>query len=203
MEKIKILLVEDDPKQITWAKKVFEHDELRVYENWHDFYNRENLPTDFVITDLSIPRNNHNEKESLPTWGLSVFGRCINLLKNKEIKGLALVTNFEHHWHKMKEVEIKLFYSIQQIVESLGKKVERSRETKELFLQENNFLNMVFLFDCNVLVNNVMSPEGEMLTREECIDRENLKEEMFAARLLCEKGYVNLKPYKEVLDILR
>ncbi|MDD3487226.1 MAG: response regulator [Candidatus Moranbacteria bacterium] len=95
--KYKVLVIEDSPIQLDWAKKELSAMPVQVvfassFSEARDKFKNQ----DFILTDLELP----NHKGEQPSWenGLRLFLASLNRFgQKKELKGLALVSNLNLH----------------------------------------------------------------------------------------------------------
>lgn len=104
-EKELIVLVEDDPDQIKWARKELAGENLLVFESFKSVYRKwimnEERPQEkwYLITDLFIP-NWGKENEETKDLGTEVFelsSRAILEKRSSAPLGTSIVSNAEHH----------------------------------------------------------------------------------------------------------
>jgi CheY-like chemotaxis protein len=105
---MKILLVEDSAIQINWAKKELEEHELVIAVNASEALSAlKNDTFDIVLTDLVMPggfpldpdlRDQNDTPQAFHGW--NIFRKILQMHMKGEIKGIALVSNFEHHLEK-------------------------------------------------------------------------------------------------------
>jgi len=113
MEKYKILIIEDDPRQITWAKECLKNHELiflNSFEEYQQFDKKKKEEMHIVITDLFLPRK--TGEENTEALGHLIFSKQLELLQHKRyfkffnpnfwlakinLFGLALLSDYEHH----------------------------------------------------------------------------------------------------------
>lgn len=214
MERYRILLIEDNKHQIAWAKECLKDHKLTIAESEQEFYEivfqkRRNcvmedlvmaLPFDFAITDMELPI----EKGHLtsPHIGKGIFEFLVEdtLEEYKdpaisELKGCALVSNYEHHAAQRKgELLFDLINYTWQYgnnCESIGKPWEPSKVLKVLDLHGSTY-------------SHYSTKDGEIITREE-VDKRYGGDHRLASWALAvteEGGCMYLKPYDKILDCL-
>lgn len=184
MEKLKILLVEDDARQIEWAKKCFKKHRLTICESEKAFLANDPTSFDCVITDLFLPKS----KGEQPDYqvGLNIYKQLVELTNNNQLKACALLSNFEHHCDKMN--------------------FDVMRSLKEEFEKTKNDINIFVEFDISWdAYKYFMSPDMKITTKEEI--REMGKNGTFycggivpEAVAVKNYGYIFLKRYPEILE---
>lgn len=206
MEKYKILIIEDDPRQIAWAKECLKEHELTFAESEEEFYkilynpfvgmdglvDTREKTFDFAITDLFLPIKK-GESTSLEI-GRGIFeGLASYQVKYNKMKGCALFSNYEHHLSDALS-SFKLQYSPN--IDKLNcyeiENINGEWEAKKAFA----VIDM-----CWEQYSHFQTTTGEILTLEE------IKEK----GINCEKGLIGfikeesislLKPYQRILDCL-
>ena len=90
----KVLIVEDDPIQIEWAKKVLDGMPVQVvFASAVVEVDSKIQDQDFILTDLEIPREPFGQ--TCPDNGLKIFDYYLKC--QDKYRGFAIVSNFEHH----------------------------------------------------------------------------------------------------------
>lgn len=92
---LNILIVEDDERQFAWARRSLTGHNLTLLRTGEEFSNYQGQP-DLIITDLVLPWRSGGQ----PTYacGMRMFEEAIRHLMAGKIKGLAMVSDFEHHF---------------------------------------------------------------------------------------------------------
>lgn len=215
MERYRILLIEDNKHQIAWAKECLKDYELTIVESEQEFheiifqkrkvfgYEEELLvmvfPFDFAITDMELPIEKGHSTS--PHIGKGIFELLVQktLEENKkpernELKGCALVSNYEHHAAQRKGElifgTIDFTWQYGRKCESLGKPWEPSKVLKVLDLHGSSY-------------SHYSTRDGEVITKEEVEKRYGGgSTTSWALAVKPEGGCVYLKPYDKVLDCL-
>lgn len=199
---MKILLAEDDPRQVKLAQQTLSDHELLVcqYRNaaveyfdvWGDNYHLFKS-FDLLLTDLLLPF----EADGKPDYkaGMSLFQKGMGLLAHEMIQGVALVSNFEHHLDMDEAVPQDELEQIGKLVRTFGKSVVRGDEGNLTTARISpKGWNAIFLFDLHI--NNytqLLSPTGELQPKEEVLQRYG---RMDAAK---KAGFILPKPYALVV----
>jgi len=223
---IKILLVEDDPIQIDWAREQLKEYDLTVATTLREkdeiFYDPENKNKfDIVITDLELPEDKGKEPKLFDIDANSGYSFFKSLLERRvnqiSPKGLALVSNYEHHVVKSKESyqfkkainELMLLSTLTALVQSRSRRymnVSDNDNLVQIVKQENCANNVVIVVD-NVFVNDYpfYFSDGKVATNEEIQTRfsKKSKESYLTCGACCvkEEGIL-LKPYAEIAEYL-
>ena len=95
-KKARVLLVEDDEDQIKWAcQQIGELCNLTIARNVQESESLKEKGWDMVLSDLELPAR----FDSLPNFqsGRRHFEGYLEMLEGGKIKGLGLLSNFEHH----------------------------------------------------------------------------------------------------------
>lgn len=174
---MRILLVEDDLRQIGLAQQVLTgHDLLacQCFEDtkaYFDPYGQQHelvQPFDLLVTDLLLPFKPGADPDH--KIGLRIFETGLALLARDKIKGLALVSNFEHHVNmenimKLPRDELE---RLGKLVYNLGKSIWTGGDCLTVGKISPKAWNAIFLFDLHINhYSHLLSPEGEMWTRED------------------------------------
>lgn len=198
MERKRILIVEDDVRQITWAKESLKEHVLAFCENKEEF-EKENINNyDVVMTDLFLPEHANNIPDC--KVGLSIFSQLVQGVKNGVISKCALVSNLEGHLNKDFRENCHDDWEI--IIKEHEKWMSDCKTRLDLnigFYDESPFHR----------VTHFMSPEGNIVSKEklEVMRNNNLLREEVADRAIgyvaCKwNGYIILKPYNLILSEL-
>ncbi len=217
-EKVKILLIEDDERQINYAQQVLVGHELTVMR----FYRRGVMTSlkfyqqfDLVITDLVLPHEPCNPNiPSEPYWGrgVEIYFFAMYALSRGYVKGVALVSNYEHHIDSPEREDV--VYCREQIERELreaeGNTFHDFGNGKDIDWWHNNQVisnsetphNFTVVFDRNFTLCSFLDKSGRIVCPN---DLPKMSPEFTYEDL---KKYVNseglyiLKPYKEVVDAL-
>ena len=205
MGKYKILIIEDDPCQIAWAKQCLNEHELTFAESEDEFYEILYNPYitkdglvgtrektfDFAITDLFLPIK--KGESTSPIIGKGIFESCVGIqMKYSEMKGCALFSNYEHHVSN----ELSFF-----------KVGYCGGETIDTYMIDNRngewearkaFVVIDMLYDC---YSNFLTKEGEIITLENLEEKSKCCGKQTIA-FIREESIVLLKPYERILDCL-
>jgi len=217
MKKLRILIIEDDSRQIAWAKECLKEHELTFAESEQEFkrlifkkgwdesnneVTRIELPFDFVITDLELPI----EKGRLTSVhiGKGIFELLVHFTKLREgrtgmIRGCALCSCFEHHIAAGKESRTEMF-----IIESTWS-----------YWQNGHVNHLVGSLDSCSDVANIISVigrplmfyhhfvnrDGDILTKEEVEEKfsDSDRHSNPLSVAVTEGGYTPLKLYSEII----
>ncbi len=215
-----ILLIEDDERQIRWAKEScsehnltifttrFEWANSKIYSELED--NSQTKDSTLFLTDLYLPY----KKGDIPSpGGLYLFVESLKWLILKQMSGVAILSNFDHHIYedRLEQFERGQLNGIDMIVDNLGKHIEAKWQDKfrwmDLSIESSvpNPLNMLIMYDSVIVegYTHFMSPEGKILNRKEIEDKfGHGKYSEHPAKLAMKAGYLNLKPFKFVVDVL-
>lgn len=196
---MEILLVEDDPIQIEWAKNELLGHNLAVVKNYDSYIKwRSNKTPDLVVTDLFVPKK---DGEDPTDWGWNVFRDEVEYYLKGEIKGVALISNFEHHLEEIEKVQK------QCLIEAI-----RHGATARLFGLKRNFLHNELVFVREVRATNTIVLLDNI--NWTAFPKAMLKGKIISPMDYCgqasweiqeakEKGeFTLLKPYKEVVSAL-
>jgi response regulator RpfG family c-di-GMP phosphodiesterase len=203
----KVLVVEDNVVQINWAKKVLKDTNLKIAETQEEASNLlENNKFEYVLTDLEIPRVSGDKPEA--HHGQRVFEKGLEMLIQKDIRGMALVSNFEHHllFDSIKQKKLvskeekSEIYSANEkfkLIKLLaGVKVKGYTDPLS-FEREESLLNFLVFLD-SLLINQYPNfyKDGKVFTKE---DVETTYKNGYH---FCMAGGINLKPWKEIINAL-
>lgn len=213
-----ILLVEDDERQIKWARDCCSNYNLMVFTTTAEFYDSEiydglehkskAMGDTLLLTDLRLPYK--AEETPCPKEGLYLFTNALKWLAREQLKGVALLSNFEHHVYEEEQLEELVRGQLSGVVLAvyyLGKHISSEWEIGFRWLGlkigsfSSNPLNMLAMYDSLNIegYRHFMSPEGIVLSRE-------MVEEQFddkrPARSAMKAGCLNLKPFDFVIENL-
>lgn len=217
----KILIVEDDKRQLEWARSSLSNHTVLSVENWLGFssFGKESL--DLIITDLMIPED---DKEEGPKarFGLRVFLEAICLLSQQKIKGMALISNYEHHAHNLNidnvcedDLSSELMHNMKLIFGSIGKKVSNTYQTentsiRDLWQNDDSLnvyqegpMNIVFIYDLPFYSYSFFfdTKTKKAIKRKDFVKGvENQYD--YIMKSIKEGGCIPLKPYKEIVKAL-
>ena len=90
---MKILIVEDTDAQRDWAEKTIIGHEIYYARSKEEV--EWELNYDLVLSDLEIPKETNDEPKA--ATGMRLFKEFMDALMKGTIKGLAMVSNLEHH----------------------------------------------------------------------------------------------------------
>ncbi len=206
----KILLVEDDLRQMAWAEQSLTAHELfqaGSMKEYQEFLRTERM-FNLVITDLFLPGKPGGAPDY--TLGLDIFDGALRGLAREEIQGAALVSNFEHHVAAMVfgsegHNEDSSFGNTMRILNrysrSLGKRLE-TQDDKLIVTAEGGkrAWNMMFVVDLDMdNYTHFLSPDGRVLTKAEIGALFSGRKYITGIEAIKE-GYLNLKPYSVIVE---
>ncbi|GEM_PF-1276163 len=215
---MKILLVEDDSRQIEYAKIILKDYDLDVAVDTDEAtkkIDRKSKPQ-IVLTDLHLPSNLYDKDRPNAGNGLSFFSIALRELAKGEIEGLALVSNFEHHVHESKPQigqshedfikEKEAVNTATAFLDTIGKVVFVYDTGRWNFVKNKNSLNVCSFIDKELnFYKHFLSPDGKIYTSEEK-EQERVKESILMPDLnpyrLVPEGYLNLKPFHKIVEVL-
>ena len=212
MEKkdIRIMVIEDDPIQINWAKEQLKEYNLTIATTTQESKSlRGQAHFDLIITDLQLPLCSGEEPRY--SVGIDHFTSIFAALRAGEIKGLSVVSNFEHHISSEKEKDLALKWLndfrrkkpyppfIHETADGFGIRVtESSRGLKNfvLFMDKPLAYPKFFLLDeKSVVTKSVARQKGEKLPPgERAFDG--------VIRIVQHQVAIPLKPYGEIAEYL-
>lgn len=194
--KTKILVIEDDPRQITWAKESLKDNELTIAQTGKEAESYDFKMFDIILTDLFLP-DVINGKTSYKI-GLKFFHEIVALVKTNQLKACALISNFEGHLNKG-EIELS-------DVEYLSNERTKWYRSRGLYGDEKIDSRIDFFWrEQFSSYDNLMSSDGKIHTREEIqtmredgtLPEDGLRAELSACK---NYGFVLLKPYGRIVD---
>ena len=212
-KKVKILLIEDDERQINYAQQVLAGHELTVMRSWKQLGDPSDLfrQFDFIITDLMLPLEREDGSKSTPDWkvGLGIYTKALASLDLGEIKGVALVSNYEHHVENAREsgwdhdeVKREIMHAPQSAyVSSVGKRIEWDRRGGQIISKVVSMvdhpMNYLAIFDRSIwLMTEFLDQKGQVRVVTE------VPEGIIPREFFREQSLSIIKPYKEVIDAL-
>ena len=109
---MKILVVEDDLDQIEYAKGSLGDHDLTIFQTAKEFFDDREIFDiyDIILTDLFLPEKNGSESRS--ECGFRIIRRLVSTYfqnghKHPHLKGVGLVSDFEHHTSDLTGQELK------------------------------------------------------------------------------------------------
>jgi hypothetical protein len=202
----KVLIVEDDPIQIEWAKKELEglDIDLVVAQTMNEADDHLNEGIDFILQDLQIPKNEEGDPE--PAWGQYLYRKTLEMFADGFLKGIALVSNFHHHNNlpedKKYSGELNSFADNEN-TKYLGHKLKGGICQKHydnngriIFLSGSGLVNLIFLCDT---IDTLQFPfyyyKGSVIPRE-------IFKNQWRRGDITWDNVIMLKPWREVLITL-
>lgn len=215
---ISVLVVEDTPLQQDWAKETIGKDvDLTVVPDLLSYEAAvQSRQFDYVITDMFLPEviddqspyfvaedgfdehdnyiHSHGTSDFTPKFerGKAIFADGLAGLLQKKHKGVALVSNFEHHADKIERAEFDELLTTKQTYENVIKSFYDAQGHNDWKL------NALFFFDEPMTEYNHFLKDEKIVTVNEV---ERNTETMYGPHVMG-LGYTPLKPYKKVLDEL-
>lgn len=203
----KILLLEDDERQIQWARKSLVDHVLTVYTEGGDIQDLiHNHKPDFVIIDLHLPLAHYEPRIS---YAMDAFYVALETLiaSDESVNGVALVGNYEHHvdWSepssdRLSIIEAGYLINTSRIIEAIGKRVKGADIRNLHFTSNTNSpLNLLFWYDVSLrLYSHYMTEDGTIIN----IERRSNEAVNDIVRDIRKGKYVNLKPYPFIVKSL-
>ena len=201
----KILIVEDNQEQREWATLSLRGNNVVIAKTLLEFYSIIDKidDFDFVITDLYLPANNNHNTKPKYINGLIIYDKLITALTNGDVRGVALLSNLEHHVHQI-DNEVKVIMKLMS--KCAGLHVPRKLDplqVSDITKSSICSLNSLVLFDLNIRgYRHFMSPIDEVLTAEQ-VEKDfagNGKVGCFNA--VENNRYIHLKPFDVVVEAL-
>jgi CheY-like chemotaxis protein len=210
-EKImKIFLIEDDPIQVEWARKSLAGYDLEIATNVME--GREILKAasenDLIISDLELSNKKREDAKYDYEWqpsmlnGLEFFKEgVLSRLVGGKVKGVAMISNFEHHVAEDDENEsyYQKIKAATDILAAVGK--HRDDYLVRVFGCEAG-LNLVCFVDEHIDTYKNFFFKGEYLSEEEVEKRFSHREYMPKYNCCKLRGGILLKKYKEAVELL-
>lgn len=208
-KKVKILLIEDDERQINYAQQVLAGHELTVMRSWKELDDPSDLfrQFDFIITDLMLPKEQADGSKSIPDWkvGLGIYTRALCSLRRGEVKGVALVSNLEHHVDEIRdynEVMRGISDAPQSADVSVGKQLEwdwegekgKEHPAARVTSRVDSSMNYLSVFDRSIwCMVEFLDQQGQIQT---------VAAGEANPQVVRENGWTISKPYREVVAAL-
>jgi len=175
---MKILLIEDDVRQVQFAQQTLSGHELFVCGCKHEaqkyfkasYCGCELLqPFDLMVTDLFLPARSDPGYKPSYIIGLDLFEAGLRLFAQDMIKGVALISNFEHHVNDS-EVDDDCrsrVGTVQKLTQIFGKRVFCDEDNQLRVMKSSpKSWNALTLFDVHVdNYTHVLSPQGELMPK--------------------------------------
>lgn len=198
MEKIMIVMVEHDPRQIEWAKACLSEYELVFADSWPEFCALTGSKADLIIFDPLLP--DHMGGKPSDRIGLEVFKRAFYLLTIKRIKGLALISD---HPRNLGEHSLCLGV-IKMLISETGKVLGTGGGRFYSFSKSRNSLNVIITsaYDLWVSMPDIclIDPNGKIVSSKDIEKLFSGNQDFISAAIDC--GYVPPKPYQGVVKAL-
>lgn len=193
---MKILIVEDDIRQITWAKKCLREHALTFCENKEEFEKEIITNYDIVMTDLFLPEHVNDTPDY--KIGLNIFNQLVKEVESGMLPKCLLVSNLEGHLNKdFRENNLDDWRIINEEHEKWMDDCKTRLNPNIGFYDQSPFHR----------ITHFMSPEGKILSNEELEEmrRKGFLREELANRLIgyvaCKwNSYIILKPYDKILN---
>ena len=219
---MKILLVEDDERQLVYAREILKEHTLDIAADADEataIIERATKP-EIVMTDLYIPWDSESNldrpKKASFKAGLTIFQLALKKLVIGEIKGLALVSNFEHHVHGLEpeaEQPLRSFYEDQaflsatlHLIDIVGKELKIYNNGKWFTSKKKHSLTVCVFFDKDLtFFKHFLSPEGKVVSGEEKEQHLVAGTELISEidqYTLVREGDLNLKPFHRIVEVL-
>lgn len=155
-----------------------------------------------------------DSKRTQTSLGLNIFERGLTLLSEKRIKGLAMMSNYEHHFYNYtkedgqthqfdmpEDEEVKLLEFASSVFRRCGKVISQKKgvycdelwdNDDHLEIIENNLMNVIFAYDLSLNSYSFFLDlkSGEILKRKDAYERCNKEWEKEV-----EAGRVRWMPY--------
>lgn len=213
--RVRILLIEDDERQINYAQQVLVGHELTVMRSWKELGNPSGLfrQFDLIITDLMLPKEQADGSVSAPDWkvGLDIYTKTLASLDLGEVRGVALVSNYEHHVDDARksgwdhdEVKREIMHApMSACIVGVGKHLEWDWEGKTVAAwvssREDMPINYISVFDRSIwLMTEFLDQESQIRLAYP----NDMPMGKPISQYLKEQGWIIPKPYREVVDAL-
>lgn len=199
----KILVIEDNNAQLSWAKKELKGHDVTFATNTHEggntlmnakFMIGSNF--DLVIVDMGLPRTEGGKPEFKN--GLELFEDALVAMQNGKLQGAAIVSNYEHHvHHDVDSEQLDRAYQKLNFIRKVSIQLFRSEETNEIeYKKDVNMANVVIFFDSNLSVYPAFKKKDGKIVNSRYLGHQ----EKYA--LVKDGGAINLKPFKEIVNAL-
>lgn len=164
---------------------------------------------DFVFTDGVLPE----WRDSIPKLavGVRIFEEAFHLLRQGDLKGVAFVSNYEHHihrkqtdpWDELRQYKEKSFsFLCDEVSVGSGEKVN---SLLKKFGKDDRPLNSILVIDMyQNYYRHIIDPNGNVheiatISVEMPRDYPPWQKIQYACT---EKGYTLAKPWKKVVEVL-
>ena len=177
---MKILVIEDSPYQIEWAKQCFKSHDLLIATSKEEFLQHDLTTFDFIVSDIFLPHR--KGEEPVPEVGMMITETIIEL---------ASVGKITDKWSVLSDLDRHIEECRRQLslVSSWAEETRRHSSIKK----REQFV----VGDMIHLCSHFLTPEGEIFN----LFDENYKQVEYPL-VLISRGMKMLKPYDRVFKFI-